>query len=138
MLSNSAKFFIRQNRSRYPTLVSTGGAAMSGTAVTTTIGIVAAVCTTLSFVPQIVKIRRQGARDLSYGMLCLYLLGLSLWLTYGIRIGAPEVIGANIVAGALVAFALLLKWRSELSGSLETVAADEQSHGDHTRHSTSR
>jgi MtN3 and saliva related transmembrane protein len=86
---------------------------MPSAAITTAIGIVAAVCTTLSFVPQIIKIRRQGARDLSYGMLALYLLGLSLWLIYGIRIEAPEVIGANIIAGSLVAFALVLKWRSE-------------------------
>jgi MtN3 and saliva related transmembrane protein len=90
---------------------------MPSAGVTTLIGVVAAVCTTLSFVPQIIKIRRQGARDLSYAMLFLYLLGLSLWLIYGIRIGAPEVIGANIVAGSLVAIALLLKWRSELAGN---------------------
>jgi MtN3 and saliva related transmembrane protein len=138
MLSNSAKFFIRQNRAGYETLMPLGGAAMSATAVTTTIGIVAAVCTTLSFVPQIIKIRRQGARDLSYGMLLLYLVGLSLWLTYGIRIGALEMIGANVVAGALVAFALLLKWRSELSRRLEPVARDETGHGAHSRHPTSR
>jgi MtN3 and saliva related transmembrane protein len=88
---------------------------MPDATVTTAIGIVAAICTTLSFVPQIIKIRRQGARDLSYGMLLLYLLGLGLWLIYGIRIGAAEVIGANVVAGSLVGFALVLKWRSELS-----------------------
>lgn len=82
--------------------------------VTSAIGIVAAACTTLSFVPQIVKIRRQGARDLSYGMLGLYLLGLGLWLVYGIRIRAAEVIGANVVAGMLVVVALAMKWRSEL------------------------
>ena len=81
---------------------------MPDATVTTVIGIVAAVCTTLSFVPQIIKIRRQGARDLSYGMLLLYLLGLGLWLIYGIRIGAAEVIGANVVAGSLVAVALVL------------------------------
>ena len=98
---------------------------MQGAAVTTAIGIIAAVCTTLSFVPQIVKIRRQGARDLSYGMLLLYLLGLGLWLIYGIRIEAAEVIGANLVAGSLVAFAVVLKWRSELPESRVKVASDD-------------
>ena len=76
---------------------------------TTVIGLVAAGCTTLSFVPQLVKIRRQGGRDLSDGMLLLYLLGLSLWLAYGIRIRAAEVIGANVVGGALVLAALVMK-----------------------------
>jgi len=98
---------------------------MQNAAVTTAIGIIAAVCTTLSFVPQIVKIRRQGARDLSYGMLLLYLLGLGLWLIYGIRIEAAEVIGANLVAGSLVAFAVVLKWRSELPESRVKVASDD-------------
>ena len=84
---------------------------MQDAAVTTAIGIIAAVCTTLSFVPQIVKIRRQGARDLSYGMLLLYLLGLGLWLIYGIRIEAAEVIGANLVGG----IARRLRSRAEMA-----------------------
>ena len=78
---------------------------------TTMIGTVAA--TTLSFVPQLIKIRKQGGRDLSTGMLLLYLLGVSLWLAYGVRINAVEVIGANIVAGALVFSALFMKLRSD-------------------------
>jgi len=73
------------------------------------IGTAAAVCTTLSFVPQLVKIRRQGGRDLSDSMLGLYLLGLALWLAYGVRIQAAEVIGANIVGGALVIAAVVMK-----------------------------
>ena len=80
---------------------------------TTMIGTVAATCTTLSFVQQLIKIHRQGGRDLSTGMLMLYLLGVSLWLAYGIRIDAAEVIGANIIAGALVFTALFMKLRSE-------------------------
>ena len=73
------------------------------------IGSAAAICTTLSFVPQLVKIRRQGGRDLSDSMLGLYLLGLALWLAYGIRIEAAEVIGANVVAGTLVIAAVVMK-----------------------------
>jgi MtN3 and saliva related transmembrane protein len=99
---------------------------MPDATVTTAVGIVAAVCTTLSFVPQIVKIRRQGARDLSYGMLLLYLLGLGLWLIYGIRIGAAEVIGANVVAGSLVAFALVLKWWKELPEGRRKVLSNDR------------
>jgi len=44
------------------------------------IGILAAVCTTVAFVPQILKIRRQGSEDLSYPMLLLYLTGIILRL----------------------------------------------------------
>ena len=49
---------------------------MAADNVTMLVGSAAAFCTTLSFVPQLVKIRRQGGRDLSDGMLVLYLLGL--------------------------------------------------------------
>jgi MtN3 and saliva related transmembrane protein len=86
---------------------------MDYVSVNTGIGLMAAACTTASFVPQLVKIRKQGGRDLSYGMLLLYMLGVVLWFTYGLRIRAAEVILANIVAGALVAAALIMKRRSE-------------------------
>ena len=85
---------------------------------TALIGGAAAMCTTLSFVPQLVKIRRQGGRDLSYGMLLLYLLGLALWLVYGIRIEAIEVIAANVVAGTLVLTAMAMKRGAERRESM--------------------
>jgi uncharacterized protein with PQ loop repeat len=33
------------------------------------LGALAGFCTTFAFVPQLLKIRKQGGRDLSYGML---------------------------------------------------------------------
>jgi MtN3 and saliva related transmembrane protein len=73
------------------------------------VGTVAAVCTTIAFIPQIVKIRRQGGRDLSYPMLFLYLTGIVLWLVYGLMIHAAAVIWANAATTLLVAVALVLK-----------------------------
>jgi 5'-nucleotidase len=77
------------------------------------IGTVAAVCTTGAFVPQIVKIKKQGGEDISVAMLIVYLVGVLLWLVYGLMFHAPAVIWANVVAAILVATALLLKitWR---------------------------
>jgi 5'-nucleotidase len=69
----------------------------------------AAVCTTVAFVPQIVKTWRQGGRDLSYGMLVLYLAGVLLWLAYGLLTGARAVIVANAAATLLVAATLVVK-----------------------------
>jgi MtN3 and saliva related transmembrane protein len=83
--------------------------SISGAQLTESIGFVAAACTTLSFIPQLVKIRRQGGQDLSYGMLWTYLIGLSLWLLYGVRLHAQAVIAANAAGMLLVAVALLLK-----------------------------
>jgi MtN3 and saliva related transmembrane protein len=73
------------------------------------VGGVAAVCTTVSFIPQIVKIRRQGGGDLSYPMLALYLTGTFLWLVYGLMLHADAVILANAATFVLVVVAVLLK-----------------------------
>jgi len=73
------------------------------------IGGAAAVCTTVAFVPQILKIRRQGGEDLSYPMLLFYLTGIVLWLIYGLMLHAAAVIWANAVTSVLVAIAILLK-----------------------------
>jgi MtN3 and saliva related transmembrane protein len=86
---------------------------MPASTLTSLIGIVAALCTTAAFVPQLIKLRRQGGRDLSYGMLVLYLVGMGLWLTYGVRVDALEVIAANAVAGLLVLATIVTKYRSE-------------------------
>ena len=77
--------------------------------VTAFIGIVAAVCTTVAFLPQIVKLRKQGGEDLSYSMLFLYLTGVVLWLAYGIRIHAVAMIWANALSTALVLVSIVLK-----------------------------
>jgi MtN3 and saliva related transmembrane protein len=73
------------------------------------IGTIAAICTTGAFVPQILKIRKQGGDDLSYAMLAVYLIGVSLWLVYGLMIHAAAVIWANAITVLLVALAILLK-----------------------------
>src|SRR5271154_7072260 len=73
------------------------------------VGTAAAVCTTGSFIPQIVKIKKQGGEDLSYAMLVFYLTGVLLWLAYGLRLHAPAVIWANGATAFLVVVALVLK-----------------------------
>jgi len=73
------------------------------------VGTFAAVCTTTAFIPQIVKIRKQGGEDLSFPMLFLYLTGVLLWLMYGLLLHAAAVIWANAATSFLVAVALVLK-----------------------------
>ena len=69
----------------------------------------AAVCTTIAFVPQIVKIQKQGGRDLSYPMLALYLTGVLLWFAYGWILQRPEMLWANGITALLVVVAIVLK-----------------------------
>lgn len=73
------------------------------------IGILAAFCTTVAFIPQIIKLRKQGGKDLSYPMLSLYLIGVILWLAYGLMIHAAAVIWANALAVLFVTICIVLK-----------------------------
>jgi MtN3 and saliva related transmembrane protein len=78
-------------------------------AVASVMGNIAAICTTGAFVPQILKIRKQGGDDLSYTMLGVYFVGVALWLVYGLMIGAAAIIWANAVGAFLVSVAIFLK-----------------------------
>jgi MtN3 and saliva related transmembrane protein len=73
------------------------------------VGTAAAICTTGAFIPQILKIRKQGGDDLSYPMLFLYLTGVLLWLGYGFLLHASAVIWANGLTSILVLVALAMK-----------------------------
>jgi len=65
-------------------------------------GAAAALCTTLSFVPQFFTMRKRGDAQLSAVMLVMYLIGQGLWLTYGVMIGAMPLIAANAASLVIV------------------------------------
>ena len=73
------------------------------------LGFAAASLTTFSFVPQVLKIRRQGGNDLSYPMLVVFWTGVMLWLVYGFLMKSPAIIAANLATGFLVLLAIFLK-----------------------------
>jgi MtN3 and saliva related transmembrane protein len=78
----------------------------------TSIGLLAAVCTTTSFVPQVVKAwRSRSTRDVSAGMFALQVTGNSMWLLYGALIGDLPLVIANLITLGLVATVLALKLR---------------------------
>jgi MtN3 and saliva related transmembrane protein len=76
----------------------------------TIIGIVAAVCTTGSFVPQVIKtIRTKDTKGISLLMYSFFSAGVLLWLVYGIvKIDWPIIV-ANIVTISLASVVLVLK-----------------------------
>lgn len=75
-------------------------------------GYAAAACTTLSFVPQVLKIwRTRSAADISSSMYVLFIAGLALWLVYGAALKSWPIVGANTVTIALAAAVLWMKWR---------------------------
>jgi len=74
------------------------------------IGLVAAVFTTSSFFPQVVKIwKTKQTKDISKTMYIAMMIGTCFWLAYGILISSFAIIVANIVSGLLVLFVLGFK-----------------------------
>ncbi|MEB3273101.1 MAG: SemiSWEET transporter [Prochlorothrix sp.] len=77
----------------------------------TLLGLLAGACTTIAFVPQLLKTwRSKSAKDVSLGMFLIFCLGVFLWLVYGLLTGDIPVIAANAVtlglAGTILAFKL--------------------------------
>jgi 5'(3')-deoxyribonucleotidase/uncharacterized protein with PQ loop repeat len=79
----------------------------------TIIGSAAALCTTLSFVPQLLKMRRQGGRDLSWAMLTAKMAGLALWFGYGLLLRSTPILVANGATMGLVGAAIAMKRGAE-------------------------
>lgn len=76
------------------------------------IGYIAATCTTLSFLPQLVRVLRlRSARDISLSMFLVFSVGTVLWLTYGLLAHSKPVTAANAVTLALSVSILILKLR---------------------------
>ena len=67
------------------------------------IGLIAAVCTTFAFIPQVMKVwKTKQTKDLSLRMYSIMFIGILLWLVYGIRIDSLSIILANAVTATLV------------------------------------
>ncbi|WP_119462150.1 SemiSWEET transporter [Rhodospirillaceae bacterium SYSU D60014] len=76
------------------------------------IGLFAGALTTLSFLPQALKVyRTRSARDLSLAMFLLFWLGIVLWIVYGVLLGSLAIILANIATLLLASAILWFKLR---------------------------
>jgi MtN3 and saliva related transmembrane protein len=76
------------------------------------IGSIAALLTTVSWLPQAVKtLRSRQTRDISLYAQIMLFIGILLWLIYGVMIVSWPLIGANIVTLVLVGVILTMKIR---------------------------
>jgi MtN3 and saliva related transmembrane protein len=76
----------------------------------TLIGLGAACCTTIAYVPQVVKTwRTRSTKDISLSMFLVMVTGIALWLLYGLSIGDIPLIASNIITLGLTATILYLK-----------------------------
>ena len=76
------------------------------------IGALAAVLTTVAFVPQAwLTWKTRSAQGVSIGMYSIFTSGVALWLAYGMIIDAWPVIIANAITLMLALFILGMKLR---------------------------
>ena len=74
------------------------------------IGLVAAAFTTFAFLPQSIKaIRTKHTKDISLPMLIMLLVGIAMWVIYGIFIKDIPLISANSISFVLMVTMLFLK-----------------------------
>jgi MtN3 and saliva related transmembrane protein len=75
-----------------------------------TIGAIAAILTTVSFLPQALRIHRsKDTSAISFWMYLIFSLGVLLWLIYGLLIQAWPVVVANAVTLLLSLWILWMK-----------------------------
>jgi len=75
-------------------------------------GTVAAILTTVSFVPQALRIlHTRDTRSLSLPMYLVFTVGIGFWLGYGLVLASWPMIVANAITLVLAATILALKLR---------------------------
>ena len=74
------------------------------------LGFAAATCTTLAYAPQFIKVwRTRSTEDISLGMFLVMVLGLALWLAYGLLSGDAPLVAANAITMLLAGGILFMK-----------------------------
>lgn len=74
------------------------------------VGYVAAILTTIAFVPQtLTSWRTRNLSGVSLPMYSIFTAGVAMWLAYGVMLGSWPIIAANAITLALSGTVLALK-----------------------------
>ena len=74
------------------------------------VGFFAAFCTTVSFLPQVIKVyKTKSTKDISLYMFLIFTIGTFCWLIYGIIESSIPIILANTITLILSTIILLYK-----------------------------
>ena len=76
----------------------------------TIIGLLAATCTTIAFLPQVIKtVKTKETKDISRLMYIILTTGILLWVVYGLLTIDLPIILANTITFVLALIVLMLK-----------------------------
>lgn len=74
------------------------------------LGLLAATCTTVSFLPQVYKTwKTKSTAGLSLTMFSIFFIGIVLWLIYGIHLRSLPMILANSITAISSLFLVIMK-----------------------------
>ncbi len=77
----------------------------------TVVGLIAAVFTSISLFPQLIKVlKTKHTKDLSLSMYLIFTTGILLWFIYGIMINDLPIIIANSITLIFSIFILVMKF----------------------------
>lgn len=78
--------------------------------VTDFIGFIGGACTTLSFIPQVLLVwRSRSTKDISLGMYSVFVLGVFLWLIFGVMTKSWPIVISNMITLFLSGSILFMK-----------------------------
>jgi len=81
------------------------------------LGYFAAICTTISFLPQVIKtIKTRDTSGISLPMYIIFVSGVIAWMAYGYLISNITVMAANVVTLVLAGIVLAYKIIAVRSG----------------------
>ena len=85
------------------------------------LGLIAGTLTTIAFVPQLLKVwNTKSAKDISYIMFIMFIIGIVLWDIYGWGIHSLPVIIFNVITFFLGLSILILKFIFEKNDTTST------------------
>jgi MtN3 and saliva related transmembrane protein len=76
------------------------------------LGFCAAILTTISFLPQVIKIyKSKETKSISFAMYVVLSLGILMWLVYGFHLKSMPMIIANAITLILTIYILFMKMK---------------------------
>ncbi len=76
------------------------------------LGLAAGTITSITFLPQVLQIwKTKSAKDLSLQMLLLLILGVTMWLTYGLLVKDTAIIYTNSMVLLMSLLMLYFKYK---------------------------
>ena len=72
------------------------------------LGYIAGICTTLAFIPQVIKVwKSKNVDGVSLSMFIIFIIGVTCWLVYGIILNQMPLIIANFITLVLALFIII-------------------------------